>query len=55
VTTVDGMALEGNVKDRYRQVAEQPHGVFYFEFAKQVAARAGYDADPHRSPARGGC
>jgi ubiquinone/menaquinone biosynthesis C-methylase UbiE len=44
--------LEAKVKDKYRAVAENPHGKFHFEMGRALAARLGYPAaDLDRLPA----
>jgi ubiquinone/menaquinone biosynthesis C-methylase UbiE len=43
--TVDAVELESKVKDMYRLVAEQPHGVYHFEIGRVLAERLGYPAD----------
>jgi SAM-dependent methyltransferase len=45
MTTLDTTLLEVKVKEMYRQVAENPHGVFHFEMGQGVAERLGYPAD----------
>ena len=45
MTTVDTRLLEAKVKEMYRLVAEQPHGIFHFELGEQLAARLGYDLE----------
>lgn len=42
---LDTSLLEAKVKDMYRQVAENPHGVFHFEMGQGVAERLGYPAE----------
>lgn len=39
---VDREALEHNVKEMYRQVAEHPEGDFHFEMGRPLAERLGY-------------
>lgn len=49
---VDREALEQNVKEMYRQVAEHPDGEFHFEMGRPLAERLGYPAtDLDRIPA----
>jgi ubiquinone/menaquinone biosynthesis C-methylase UbiE len=43
--TVDAVELESKVKDMYRLVAEQPHGVYHFEMGRVLAERLGYPAE----------
>jgi arsenite methyltransferase len=45
MTALDTSLLEVKVKDMYRQVAENPHGVFHFEMGQGVAERLGYPTD----------
>jgi hypothetical protein len=42
---VDAIELETKVKNRYRHVAEQPHGAYHFETGRALAERFGYPAD----------
>ncbi len=39
---VDRAALEGNVKEMYRRVAEDPHGEFHFAMGRALAEELGY-------------
>jgi SAM-dependent methyltransferase len=51
MTGLDTNLLEAKVKDMYRQVAQNPHGVFHFEMGQDVAERLGYSTDQlHRIP-----
>ena len=45
MTSLDTSLLEVKVKDMYRRVAENPHGVFHFEMGQGVAERLGYPRD----------
>jgi arsenite methyltransferase len=45
VTALDTNLLEVKVKDMYREVAQNPHGVFHFEMGRAVAERLGYPVD----------
>jgi arsenite methyltransferase len=45
---VDAIELETKVKNRYRHVAEQPHGAYHFETGRALAERLGYPADLSR-------
>jgi SAM-dependent methyltransferase len=40
---VDPEALRAEVRDKYRQVAVDPHGAFHFHTGRPLAARLGYD------------
>mgnify|MGYP001286662984 CR=1 FL=1 len=41
--TVDAEALRAEVRDKYREVAEEPHTEFHFHTGRPLAARLGYD------------
>lgn len=41
---VDAEALRGAVKDKYREVAVDPHGSYHFHTGRRLAAHLGYDA-----------
>jgi arsenite methyltransferase len=41
--TVDAEVLEAKVKQMYRLVVEQPHGVYHFAMGRPLAERLGYD------------
>jgi arsenite methyltransferase len=41
--TVDAEVLEAKVKEMYRLVVEQPHGVYHFAMGRPLAERLGYD------------
>lgn len=41
---VDAEALREQVKDKYREVAVDPHGDYHFHTGRPLAARLGYDA-----------
>jgi SAM-dependent methyltransferase len=43
-TLVDPGALRKQVKDKYREVADEPDGTFHFHTGRPLAARLGYDA-----------
>src|SRR5687768_17065229 len=43
-TVVDPVALREEVKDKYREVACNPHGEYHFHTGRRAAARLGYDA-----------
>ena len=45
MTVLDTTLLELKVKDMYRQVAHNPHGVFHFEMGQGIADRLGYPAE----------
>jgi SAM-dependent methyltransferase len=45
MAALDTDLLELKVKDIYRQVAQNPHGVFHFEMGQGVAERLGYPVD----------
>lgn len=45
MTVLDTTLLELKVKDMYRQVAHNPHGVFHFEMGQGIAERLGYPAE----------
>ena len=45
MTALDTTQLELKVKDMYRQVAHNPHGVFHFEMGQGIAERLGYPAE----------
>lgn len=42
-TPVDPAALREEVKSKYREVAENPHGSFHFHTGRRLARRLGYD------------
>lgn len=42
---VDPEALREQVRDKYREVASDPHRSFHFHTGRPLAARLGYDAD----------
>ncbi|MFP6748464.1 MAG: methyltransferase domain-containing protein [Alphaproteobacteria bacterium] len=42
-TLVDAVALRADVKDKYRDVALDPHGKFHFHTGRPLAKRLGYD------------
>jgi SAM-dependent methyltransferase len=42
---VDPDLLRGQVRDKYREVAVDPHRTFHFHVGRTNAARLGYDAD----------
>ena len=42
---VDEESLEGQVKEMYRRVADDPHGEFHFELGRGLTERLGYPAD----------
>ena len=42
-TPVDPTALREEVKSKYREVAENPHGRFHFHTGRPLARRLGYD------------
>jgi SAM-dependent methyltransferase len=42
-TLVDAVALREEVKDKYRDVALDPHGEFHFHTGRPLAKRLGYD------------
>lgn len=42
---VDPEALREQVRDKYREVAVDPHRAFHFHTGRPLAARLGYDAD----------
>lgn len=48
MTALDTTLLEVKVKDMYREVAQNPHGVFHFEMGQDVAERLGYPVDQLR-------
>jgi SAM-dependent methyltransferase len=51
MTALDTTLLEVKVKDMYREVAQNPQGVFHFEMGRDVAERLGYPVDQlHRIP-----
>jgi arsenite methyltransferase len=41
---VDPAALREEVKSKYREVAEDPHGEFHFHTGRRLARRLGYDS-----------
>lgn len=41
--TVDPETLRAEVRDKYREVAEQPSAEFHFHTGRRLAARCGYD------------
>ncbi len=43
-TLVDAAALREDVKEKYRDVALDPHGEFHFHTGRPLAKRLGYDA-----------
>ncbi len=50
---VDEESLEGQVKEMYRRVADDPHGDFHFEMGRGLTERLGYPAaDLDRIPAQ---
>jgi arsenite methyltransferase len=40
---VDPEALRDQVRDKYREVAVEPHRTFHFHIGRSLAARLGYD------------
>ncbi len=42
-TLVDAIALREEVKDKYREVALDPHGEYHFHTGRPLAKRLGYD------------
>ena len=42
---VDAEALREQVREKYREVATDPHRAFHFHTGRPLAARLGYDAD----------
>lgn len=44
-TLVDAEALREQVKDKYREVAVDPHRTFHFHTGRPLAARLGYEQD----------
>src|ERR1051326_2390026 len=42
---VDPVALREQVRDKYREVAVDPHREFHFHTGRPLAARLGYEAD----------
>lgn len=40
---VDVATLRGQVRDKYREVADDPHGTHHFHTGRPLAARLGYD------------
>ena len=42
-TLVDPVALREDVKEKYREVARNPHGSFHFHTGRRLAKRLGYD------------
>ena len=42
---VDEESLEGQVKEMYRKVADEPDGEFHFEMGRGLAEKLGYPAD----------
>ena len=40
---VDPETLRGQVRDKYREVAVDPHRTFHFHTGRPLAARLGYD------------
>src|SRR5579864_7582807 len=40
---VDPELLRAEVRDKYREVAVDPHGAFHFHTGRPLAARLGYD------------
>ena len=50
---VDEESLEGQVKEMYQRVADDPHGEFHFELGRGLTERLGYPAgDLDRIPAQ---
>ncbi len=45
MAVVDTGELEAKVREMYRHVAEQPHGVYHFEMGRPLANRLGYPDD----------
>ncbi|MFT5393209.1 MAG: arsenite methyltransferase [Gammaproteobacteria bacterium] len=43
-TVVDAAALREEVKEKYREVASDPHGEYHFHTGRALAQRLGYDA-----------
>ncbi len=41
--SIDPEVLRADVRDKYRDVATNPHGTFHFHTGRQLAARLGYD------------
>ena len=49
----DGATLRAHIRDKYREVAVDPHGTFHFHTGRRLAARLGYDpADVDALPDR---
>jgi arsenite methyltransferase len=44
-TVVDSAALREDVKEKYREVALNPHGKFHFHTGRYLARRLGYDTE----------
>jgi SAM-dependent methyltransferase len=44
-TVVDSAALREDVKNKYREVALDPHGKFHFHTGRYLAQRLGYDTE----------
>src|SRR5712692_5729600 len=42
---VDPEALREQVRDKYREVAADPHAVFHFHTGRSLAARMGYEPE----------
>jgi arsenite methyltransferase len=42
---VDTQELQAKVRQLYRHVAEEPHGIYHFEMGRPLADRLGYAAD----------
>src|SRR5215218_989678 len=42
---VDTEQLRAQVREKYREVATDPHRTFHFHTGRSLAARLGYDAD----------
>ncbi|MDP6346323.1 MAG: methyltransferase domain-containing protein, partial [Alphaproteobacteria bacterium] len=42
-TMVDAVALREEVKQKYREVAVEPHGSYHFHTGRPLARRLGYD------------
>lgn len=51
--SVDPEALRADVRDKYKDVATNPHGTFHFHTGRPLAALLGYDRGG-RCPARPG-
>jgi hypothetical protein len=42
--SVDPEALRADVRDKYKEVATNPHGTFHFHTGRPLAAMLGYDS-----------